>query len=76
LFQDLNTKDEFVKFMTISEREVYLATHPNIQQLLNGATPIHSGRGMKKPDSGFRDILSRIKEKHSRGITKSNINTF
>lgn len=33
---------------------------------------IHSGRGMKKPDSGFREVLQRIKKANP----KSNINTF
>jgi hypothetical protein len=37
---------------------------------------ISSGRGMAKPEQGFRDLLKDIKRKHSRGITRSTINTF
>lgn len=39
---------------------------------------IHSGRGVgkSKPDSGFRDLLKDMKKKHSKGITRSTINTF
>ena len=62
--------------MTISALDDYLKDNPNVTQLVNGAPMISSGRGMGKPDNGFRDLLKDIKKKNSRGITRSTINTF
>ena len=75
-FKNEETGEEFEKFMYIKELDEFIENNPNLTQLVNGAPLIHSGRGMSKPDKGFRDILSRIKDKHSQGITKSSINTF
>ena len=62
--------------MSISALEGYLRDNPHLTQLVNGAPMIASGRGMGKPDNGFRDLLKDMKKKHSKGITKSTINTF
>ena len=75
-FLNKETGEEYELFMGISEREEYLKANPHIQQIITGAPLISSGRGMGKPDQGFRDILREIKKKNSKGITKSTINTF
>lgn len=75
-FVNNDTGEEFEEFMTISALDEYLKSNPNITQLVNGAPLIHSGRGMGKPESGFRDLLKDIKRRNSRGITRSTINTF
>lgn len=75
-FKNNDTGEEFEDFMSISALEVFLTENPNITQLVNGAPLISSGRGMGKPEQGFRDLLKDIKKKHSRGITGSTINTF
>ena len=75
-FKNTDTNEEFEQFMSISELDSFLKENSNITQLINGAPLIHSGRGMSKPDSGFRDVLKRIKDKHSQGVTKSSINTY
>lgn len=75
-FKNNDTGEEFEDFMSISALEVFLTENPNITQLVNGAPMISSGRGMGKPEQGFRDLLKDIKKKHSRGITRSTINTF
>jgi hypothetical protein len=76
LFLNNNTGEEFEDFMSISALDQFLEENPNIVQLVNGAPLIHSGRGMGKPDSGFRDLLKDIKKKNSKGISRSSINTF
>jgi len=78
LFLNTETNEEFEEFMTISERDTYLKEHENIVQLVNGAPAIGDvvRLGLKKPDSSFRDILKNAKKEHSKGLTKSNINTF
>jgi len=75
-FLNKNTNEEFEEFMSISSLEGYLTDNPHFVQLVNGAPMISSGRGMQKPDQGFRDILKEIKKKHSKGISKSTINDF
>ena len=66
----------YEEFMSISALDTYLEENKNVTQLVNGAPMIASGRGMSKPDNGFRDLLKDMKKKHSRGITRSTINTF
>lgn len=75
-FLNTDTGEEFEDFMSISGLETYLTENPHITQLVNGAPMIVSGRGQSKPDSGFRDLLKDMKKKHSKGITRSTINTF
>ena len=75
-FLNNDTNQEFEEFMTISALDEYLKTNPNLTQLVNGAPMIASGRGMAKPENGFRDLLKDIKRKNSRGISRSTINTF
>lgn len=70
-FIDKTTEETFSDFMSISEMETYLSENPHIQ-LIPSAPLIHSGRGLKKPEQGFRDLLKDMKRKH-RG---ADINTF
>jgi hypothetical protein len=63
--------------MSISQLDTFLAENPNVTQAIGGAPMIHSGRGLNsKPDNGFRDLLKDMKKKHSKGISRSTINTF
>lgn len=75
-FLNNETGEEYEDFMSISALEVYLKENPTVTQLVNGAPLVHSGRGMGKPDQGFRDLLKDMKKKHSQGITRSTINNF
>lgn len=75
-FLNNETGEEFEDFMSISALDQYLKDNQHLTQLVNGAPLIHSGRGMGKPDNGFRDLLKDIKRKNSRGISRSTINTF
>jgi len=70
------TGEEYENFMSISALDEYLKTNPHLTQLVNGAPALSSGRGMKKPDQGFRDLLKNIKEGNSKGISRSTVNTF
>jgi len=75
-FLNNETGEEFEEFMAISALDSFLAENPNLTQLVNGAPMIASGRGMGKPDQGFRDLLKDMKKKHSKGMSGSTINTF
>ena len=75
-FLNNETNQEHEEFMTISALDEYLKANPNLTQLVNGAPMISSGRGMGKPENGFRDLLKDIKKRNSKGFKRSTINTF
>lgn len=75
-FLNNETGEEYEEFMSISALETYLEENKQITQLVNGAPMIHSGRGMGKPEQGFRDLLKHIKKGNNKGITRSTIETF
>lgn len=77
-FLDINTNDQFTTVMSMSEREEYLKANPHIQQQIIAAPALGDSirMGMVKPDNAFRDHLREIKKKHSKGLTRSTINTF
>lgn len=63
--------------MSINEKEEYLKTNTNMTQVIVKAPSIGDSirLGLRKPDDAFRDRLKEIKKAHSKGITKSTINT-
>lgn len=67
-FEDTETGEIFEKFLKISELDDYKNNNKQLNQLVNGAPLIHSGRGLFKPDEGFRDVLRQIK-KNNKGST-------
>jgi len=75
-FLNNDTGEEYEEFMSISALDAYLEENPNLTQLVNGAPALSSGRGIGKPDAGFRDVLKQIKKNANKGITRSTINTF
>ena len=73
-FKRNDTGEEYSLFLPMSERETYIKEN-NVTQLLTSIAVV-SGRGMGKPDAGFRDLLKTIKKGNSKGIYASPINTF
>ena len=74
LFYDKTTDQQYEMFLSISERDKYLADNPHVEQLVNGfpGTVDPTRLGLRKPDNGFRDRLKEIKKSHR----KSSINTW
>lgn len=72
---------EWTEFMSIAEHAEFLKNNPGIEQVLQ-PTPLLdpvglSIKGVKnKPDKGFTDLLKDMKKKHSKGFSRSTINTF
>lgn len=73
-FTDTATGEEFEQWMSMSELDDFLAEHTLVKQHVCCPATI-SGRAMK-PDNGFRDLLRDVKKKHSKGVSRSTINTF
>jgi len=66
-FLNKDTNEEFNEFMSISECEQYLKDNPHLEQMVYGAPAIGYSTLTKKPDSGFRDVLKKIKSGSGRG---------
>jgi len=74
-FLNTTTDEEFDISMSISELDAYKENNPHLQQLIKSAPSIGDTvrLGLKKPDSGFRDVLKRIKKASGR---RNTINTW
>ena len=78
-FRNINTGEETEVTMKISELDAYKEEHPELQQFLKGAPALGDSirLGLRKPDQGFRDVLSNVKSHHKGSRTiKSGINTW
>jgi hypothetical protein len=73
-FLDTNTNEYHELTMTIAEREEYIKNNPHMQPQLSTPAMGYS-LVTKKIDSGFRDRLKEIKKAHSKGFTRSTIDT-
>lgn len=72
-FYDKKTKKEFDITMSMSDLDNYKIQNPHLEQVLKPIPLADPTRlGVKKPDSGFRDVLKKAKNAH-RGST---INTW
>lgn len=74
-----DTGEEWEEFFSMAGLEQYLRENQNVEQFIGHAPalcdPVTVGV-RSKPDSGFRDLLKDMKRKHSRGLSRSTINTF
>jgi|TARA_B110000977_G_scaffold69694_1_gene94671 hypothetical protein len=61
------TGEVFDKFLKMADREVFLQDNPHIKQVITSGTPMVDSirMGRQKPDQGFRDILSSMKQNKS-----------
>ena len=65
VFVNTKTRKQFEEFMSISAREQYLKDNPDIQQVLTPTTLVSMvGSLESKTDSGFKEVMSKIAEKH------------
>jgi len=73
-FRHRETGEITEKFFSMSVREEYLKDNPHLESILLGAPSLGDPvrLGLRKPDNGFREVLSKAKEAHPLG----NINTF
>ena len=73
-FRHKETKETSEEFMSITSKDDYLKSHPELTQVIGSPAIVDSIRvGVNaKPESGFRDLLKDMKKKHRR----ARINTF
>jgi hypothetical protein len=64
-FRNNKTGEEFDETMMVSERKTYLEENPHVEQIITSGTKIVHERGTNlRVDDGFRESLSRVKEKY------------
>jgi hypothetical protein len=65
-FKDTKNGEEFEIFMTWTKREEYLKENPHIQPLLSAPAIVSgvSGQQSYKVPDGFKEVLSKVAEKH------------
>jgi len=64
-FRNTETEEEFELAMMVSERKTYLEENPHVEQIITSGTKIVHERGTNlRVDDGFRESLSRVKEKY------------
>jgi hypothetical protein len=65
-FIDTETGEEFDSFMKMSEREEFLKENPHIQTVLTTPAIVSGvvGAGSLKVPDGFKEVLSKVSEKH------------
>ena len=75
-FKDTNTGKTFEKTLKISEYDQFKKDNPHLQQIISsGQNVIESARlGRMKPDQGFRDLLSSMK--NNKAYTGNKINDW
>lgn len=73
LFRNKETEEEWLEWMTISERTSFLEKNPHVEQLVHGCPPKQSdpmrvmGTSVSRPSGGFNDVLKEVKKKHPLG---------
>ena len=73
-FYDTKTEEYFDISMPMSELDTYAENNKHLNQIPSMTAIADPTRlGLRKPDSGFRDVLKRVKKASGRGNT---INTF
>lgn len=74
-FFNKETGEEFDVFMSISELDSYKLNNTHLEQTITSAPALADPTrlGIRKPDSGFRDVLKRIKKASGRS---NKINTW
>ena len=65
-FIDTVTNEEFELFMKWSERETFLKENPHVQSVLTAPSIVTSvaGMGSHRVPDGFKEVLSKVAEKH------------
>jgi hypothetical protein len=73
-FYNPKTEEYFDISMPMSELDTYTENNKHLNQIPSITAIADPTRlGLRKPDSGFRDVLKRVKKASGRGNT---INTF
>jgi hypothetical protein len=65
-FLNKETNEEYDIILSMSEIDRYKIDNPHLEQLIKFAPALvdPTRLGLRKPDSGFRDVLKKVKSAH------------
>ena len=64
-FENIKTGEQYTIHMSMSEIEDYLKKNKNVRQVFTSLNIVGGVSGLThKPDSGFKDVVQKIAEKH------------
>jgi hypothetical protein len=64
-FENIKTGKEYTEQMSMSELDNYLLKNKNVRQVFTTLNIVGGVAGLThKPDSGFKDVVQKIAEKH------------
>ncbi len=62
-YRNINTGEVFDKMMKIADKEQFLLDNPDLESIIGAPAMGDSVRlGIRKPDNGFREVLSKISD--------------
>lgn len=63
-FRNTKTGEQFTDLMSFAERETYLKENPEIESMMSASAVCDPVRmGIRRPDNGFKEVLSKIHER-------------
>lgn len=78
-FLNIDTNEVEEHIVSISKYDQFKLDNPHLQRHFEKGETASFGDpvrlGLKKPDSGFRDVLKEVRKKHDAKFTRSTINT-
>tara|TARA_B100001113_G_C21117770_1_gene626096 strand:+ start:493 stop:816 length:324 start_codon:yes stop_codon:yes gene_type:complete len=63
-FEDTETGEQFELQLKISEKDEFLKSNPNLRQVIGTPMIVGGVDGLRKPDEGFKEVLSKIGEQN------------
>ncbi len=73
-FRDKESNEIYDKIMSWNSREEYLKENPNLEVIIGAPAMGDSVRlGIRKPDDGFREVLSKISNANYKSNLKAKL---
>ena len=63
-FEDTKTGEQFELQLKISEKYEFLKANPNLRQVIGTPMIVGGVDGLRRPDEGFKEVLSKIGEQN------------
>ena len=63
-FIDSDTGEKFELLLKIAERDEFLEANPNVKGVMSAPMIVSGVDGLRKPDEGFKEVLSKIGEQN------------
>ena len=64
-FKNTETGEEFEKFMSWNDRVKFLEENPQLTTVIGAPNIVYQPGNHIKVDNGFREVLSKVKEKYT-----------